>query len=83
MKVIKWLDAHFEETILVLLLVAIACISMIQVLFRKIPFVTSLTWAEEFCRFLWIWSVFLSLPYTIRSRCRCSLRHEGLGSYLR
>jgi TRAP-type C4-dicarboxylate transport system permease small subunit len=66
MKVIKWLDAHFEETILVLLLVAIACISMIQVLFRKIPFVTSLTWAEEFCRFLWIWSVFLSLPYTIR-----------------
>ena len=25
-----------------------------------------IAWAEELCRFLWIWSVFLSLPYTIR-----------------
>jgi len=63
---IKWLDEHFEETILVVFLVLIACISMIQVIVRKIPFMSSLKWAEEFDRFMWIWSVFISLPYTIR-----------------
>lgn len=66
MKVIKWLDDHFEETFLVILLVLITCVSLIQVIIRNIPWVPSLKWAEEFCRFMWIWSVFLSLPYTIR-----------------
>lgn len=66
MKVIKWLDDHLEETLLVLLLVVITCVSFLQVVIRKIPWIPALTWAEEFCRFCWIWSVFLSLPYTIR-----------------
>ena len=66
MKVLKWLDEHFEEALLVLLLVLISCVELIQVIFRNLSFVTALTWAEEFCRFCWIWSVFLSLPYTIR-----------------
>ncbi|MBQ0058984.1 MAG: TRAP transporter small permease [Lachnospiraceae bacterium] len=66
MKVIKWLDKHLEEALLVILLVVIACISMIQVIVRKLPFIPALTWAEEFCRFCWIASVFLSLPYTLR-----------------
>ena len=66
MKVLKWLDEHFEETLLVILLVLISCIELIQVIFRNLPFVDALTWPEEFCRFCWIWSVFLSLPFTIR-----------------
>ena len=66
MKIVKWLDKHMEEFLLVVLLVIIACVSLLQVVIRKIPWVPSLTWAEEFCRFCWIWSVFLSLPYTIR-----------------
>ena len=48
------------------MLVLIAGITMLQVIVRKIPGMASLIWAEELCRFLWIWSVFLSLPYTIR-----------------
>ena len=64
---IHWLDLHLEETLLVVMLVLIACVTMLQVIVRKIPGVASLTWAEELCRFLWIWSVFLSLPYTIRT----------------
>lgn len=63
---IHWLDLHLEETFLVVMLVLIAGITMLQVIVRKIPGMASLTWAEELCRFLWIWSVFLSLPYTIR-----------------
>lgn len=66
MKAIKWLDEHFEEAMMVLLLVLIACVELIQVIVRNLPFIPALTWAEEFCRFCWIWSVFVSLPYTIR-----------------
>lgn len=66
MKAIKWLDDHFEEFLLVILLVVISCVELIQVIIRNIPWVPSPQWAEEFCRFCWIWSVFLSLPYTIR-----------------
>ena len=66
MRALKWLDEHFEETLLVILLVLISCIELIQVIYRNLPFVAALTWAEEFCRFCWIWSVFISLPYTIR-----------------
>lgn len=66
MKVLKWLDEHFEELFLVIFLVLICCIELAQVIIRKIPWIPALTWAEEFCRFMWIWSVFISLPYTIR-----------------
>lgn len=66
MKIEKWLDEHLEETFMVVLLVVISIVSLLQVIIRKIPWIPSLTWAEEFCRFCWIWSVFISLPYTIR-----------------
>ncbi len=66
MKAVKWLDDHLEEFLLVVLLVLISCVMMLQVIVRKIPFLDPLQWAEEFCRFMWIMSVFLSLPYTIR-----------------
>lgn len=85
MKAIKWLDDHFEETLLVILLVVIAWVSLIQVIIRNIPSIPSLTWAEEFCRFCWIWSVFLSLPYTIRkgSMLRVSVLLDLLPNILR
>ncbi len=63
---IKWFDDHFEEFLMVIFLILIACVMMLQVVVRKIPFIQSLTWAEEFSRFMWIMSVFISLPYTIR-----------------
>lgn len=66
MKTVKWLDERFEETLLVILLVMISCVELAQVIIRNVPFIPALTWAEEFCRFCWIWSVFLSLPYTVR-----------------
>lgn len=64
MKVLKWLDDHFEETLMVIFLVFISCISFLQIIMRT--FFEALTWAEEICRYFWIWSVFISLPYTIR-----------------
>lgn len=67
MKVIKWLDEHFEETILIFLLVLISCVALVQVVARNVPFIPSLSWAEELNRFAWIATVFLSLPYTFRT----------------
>ena len=64
MKVIKWLDEHFEETFLVFFLVLISCITMLQIIART--FFAALSWPEEFCRYCWIWSVFISQPYTMR-----------------
>ncbi len=67
MKLIRWLDLHLEETLLAILLIVIACVTFLQVIIRKLPWIPALTWAEEFCRFCWVWSVFLSLPYTLRT----------------
>lgn len=67
MKALKWLDEHFEEFILIIFLILISCIELMQVICRNVPFVPSLTWAEELCRFLWIATVFISVPYTIRT----------------
>ena len=66
MKLIKWFDEHFEEAMLIILLALISCVELLQVVCRNIPSIPALTWAEEFCRFCWIWSVFISLPYTVR-----------------
>lgn len=67
MKIIKWLDDHFEECILVFLLAVICVVELMQVVARNVPFFPALTWAEELCRFAWIATVFLSVPYTIRT----------------
>ena len=66
MRILKWLDDSLEETLLAVFLAVICVVELSQVIIRKIPFIPALTWAEEFCRFLWIWSVFISLTYTIR-----------------
>ena len=85
MKAIKWLDDHFEEVFLVIFLVLISCVSLLQVLFKKVPFLASLTWSDEFCRYMWIWTVFLSLPYTIRkgSMLRVSVLLDTMPQFMR
>lgn len=68
-KLLRWLDRHAEESLLVLSLVLIFLISLLQVFLRNIPGLSSLPWAEELCRFLWVWTVFLSVPYALRHGC--------------
>ncbi|HHW04258.1 MAG TPA: TRAP transporter small permease [Thermoanaerobacterales bacterium] len=66
MNVLKWVNERFEETIMVFLLAAISCVMMAQIIART--FFTSMPWPEEFGRYCYIWTVFLSLGYTIRKR---------------
>jgi TRAP-type C4-dicarboxylate transport system permease small subunit len=64
MSAIKWLDEHLEEAIMVVLLALISCVMMAQIIARN--FFNSMTWPEEFSRYCYIWTVFLSLGYTIK-----------------
>lgn len=64
MSAIKWLDEHFEEAIMVVLLAFISCVMMAQIIARNL--FNSMTWPEEFSRYCYIWTVFLSLGYTIK-----------------
>ncbi len=64
MSVIKWIDEHFEESILIVLLALISSIMMMQIIART--FFSSFSWPEEFARYCYIWTVFLSLGYTIK-----------------
>jgi len=61
---LKWLNKHLEEAILVFLLATISCVMMAQIIART--FFNSMTWPEEFSRYCYIWTVFLSLGYTIK-----------------
>lgn len=65
MKIVRWLDENFEEVILVVLLVVISFVMLAQI-FARYVFNDSMTWPEEFCRYCYIWTVFLSLGYTIK-----------------
>lgn len=67
MKAIRWLDKHFEETVLILLMIGISCTMFLQVIMRYV-FNMPLTWPEELSRYMWIWTVFFSMSYTIYMR---------------
>ena len=62
---LKWLDEDLEETILMILLVAIAVVMMAQVVMRYF-FRQSMSWPEEFCRFCFVYSGFISMGYCVR-----------------
>ena len=67
MKVIKWLDEHLEEVLMVLLLIAISVLMMANVIARRV-FQNSLTWSDELSRFLLVWCGFLSVSYCVKKR---------------
>lgn len=64
MKILKWLDRHFEETLLVAFLVGIAALMLAQIFMRRV-LGQSLSWSEEVTRVFFIWSVFLSISLTL------------------
>ena len=64
MNVLKRVNEHLEEVFLVFLLATITTIMAAQIIARI--FFSSMTWPEEFCRYCYIWTVFLSLGYTIK-----------------
>jgi len=64
-RLLKWLDDNLEETLLMILLVAISVVMMAQVIMRYF-FRQSMSWPEEFCRFCFVYSGFLSMGYCVK-----------------
>lgn len=66
MKVIKWLNNYFEETVLAVLLFVMMMIMGIQVTARY-ALGNSLSWSEEITRFCFIWTGFLSISFCVKN----------------
>lgn len=64
-KVMKWLDNYLEETILSVLLAALACIMFMQICLRFL-FHNTLIWPEELARDCFIYTAFFCIPLCIR-----------------
>ena len=66
MNVLKKIDGKLEEFLMGAFLIGISFIILLQIVMRLMKM--SLSWPEEMARYLYVWSVFLSLAYTIRTR---------------
>lgn len=64
MKALKFIDKHFEEIIMVLSLACIIVVMLFQIV-RRYVFNNSLTWSEEFCRYCYIWMMFVAFSFSI------------------
>lgn len=67
MKILRWLNRYSEELLLVAMLVAMVVVEVLQIFMRRVMG-SSLSWAEELVRYLFIWSGFLSISFTIRNQ---------------
>lgn len=66
MKRIKKVEAHLEEYGMGVLLIGITVILTLQIVMRVLKL--SLSWPEELARYLYIWTVLLSIGYTVRNK---------------
>lgn len=65
MKLLRWLDKYFEESLMLILLSLMVIIMGLQVFMRYVM-QSSLAWPEETTRYMFIWFVFLGIGYGIR-----------------
>ena len=62
---LEWLDLHLEETICVIALIGLSCMMMLQIILRYV-FKAGLPWAEEFCRYCFVYAALIGMGYVIR-----------------
>lgn len=67
MRIIRWLDAHFEEAVLTFILYIMVAVMGYQVVMRYL-FNNSVVWSEELTRYLFVWSAFVSIGFCIKKR---------------
>lgn len=65
MSFLKWLDKHFEHTVLAVLLVILTALSFMNVVMRY-AFQSGLSWSDEVCKYSLVLSGFFSMPCWIR-----------------
>ncbi|MDR3284175.1 MAG: TRAP transporter small permease [Treponema sp.] len=67
MKILKWLDDNFEQTVSIALMSLMTVIMFIQVIMRYV-FSNSLSWSEELARYMFIWLVYFGISYGAKIR---------------
>ena len=63
-KALAYLDKHFEEILLILATIAMIILITVQVFSRRF-FNASLAWSEEISRYVFIWTVWMGVPYAV------------------
>lgn len=66
-KVLSYLEENLEEILMVILLGALSIVMMSQVVARYV-FHNGFTWAEEFCRYCFVYTGMLSAGYCLRKK---------------
>ncbi len=64
---LKWIDDHFEEALLVFLLSAMSLLICGQVFMRYVM-MNSLAWSEELARYCFIWATYLGVSYGVKRK---------------
>lgn len=64
MKILRWLDRHTEEVLLVLFSAIMVAVIFLQVVMRQ--FDSSLSWSEELARYSFIWLVYIGISYGVK-----------------
>jgi TRAP-type C4-dicarboxylate transport system permease small subunit len=62
MKLLKWLDQYFEQSVSIALMSLMTLLLFVQVMMRRV-FGHSLSWSEELARYLFIWLVYFGISY--------------------
>lgn len=65
MKIIAWLDRHFEEVFLFLLSAITVAVVFLQVFMRYVMG-SSLSWSEELARYSSIWLIYIGISYGVK-----------------
>ncbi|API93091.1 TRAP transporter small permease [Virgibacillus pantothenticus] len=72
MKVIRCLDKHIEEYLLVILSATMVLVIFLQVVMRYV-LGSSLSWSEELARYCFIWSVYIGISYGVKRKRHISV----------
>lgn len=75
MNILKWLNEHFEEYILVALSAFTVIIIFTQVVMRYV-FGSSLVWSEEIARYAFIWMIYIGVSYGAKKK-----KHLGVDAF--
>jgi TRAP-type C4-dicarboxylate transport system permease small subunit len=67
MKVVHWLDDHFEETLLIVFSMIMVIVITLQVFMRHVMG-ASLSWSEELARYCFIWLVYVGISYGVKKQ---------------
>ncbi|RSL35349.1 TRAP transporter small permease [Salibacterium salarium] len=67
MRLVRWLDEHVEEVLLVAFSVVMVVVIAMQVFMRYVVG-DSLSWSEELARFCFIWLVYIGISYGVKKQ---------------